>query len=180
MHRLGFAHLDVKLDNILSNGVNTYKLVDYGLTARLDGPPDFEEGDRRYLAPELLASKCTHPAAADIFSLGISMYQLVSGTSLPSDGPDYTMLREGIAPRCPDASDLLSNTLEVRLALFHITDTALLLCKRVAFDCKQSFHAVPSSSIGYVADHDASRSGTAPQQQPDSVLVPAASGTAHF
>jgi serine/threonine protein kinase len=115
MHQLGFAHLDVKLDNILHNGVNTYKLVDYGLTTRLDGPADFEDGDRRYLAPELLAGRCSHPAAADVFSLGLSMYQLICGQPLPSDGPEYRMLRDGTAPRCPNVSDLLAVTLEVWL-----------------------------------------------------------------
>lgn len=115
MHELGFAHLDVKLDNILSSGDHTYKLVDYGLTARLGDRAVREEGDRRYLAPELLAGKYTHLDRADVFSLGISVYQLLSGDTLPSVGPQYTALRDGRAPPpCPEASDQLKSILEVR------------------------------------------------------------------
>lgn len=60
---------------------------------------DFEdavEGDPKYLAPELMTGHFTK--AADIFSLGITMLELASDLDLPSQGPLWHELRNGIFP----------------------------------------------------------------------------------
>jgi wee1-like protein kinase len=51
---------------------------------------------RRYLAPELLkASNYAYLDKADIFALGITLYELASGSPLPTGGSVYTKLRMG-------------------------------------------------------------------------------------
>ena len=57
-----------------------------------------EEGDPRYLAPELLSGVYTR--AADIFSLGMTLLELATGLDLPNHGSLWTRLRK---PRPLDA-----------------------------------------------------------------------------
>lgn len=82
------VHLDIKPANILrTNGNNQckYKLCDFGL-ARCKfntNNEDIDEGDSRYLAQEVLTSQFDNQldlTKADIFSLGISAYQLITST----------------------------------------------------------------------------------------------------
>ncbi|KAK9945619.1 hypothetical protein M0R45_011125 [Rubus argutus] len=86
MHERGVAHLDVKPDNIyVKNGV--YKLGDFGCATLLDNSLPIEEGDARYMPPEILNEKHDDLDKADIFSLGVAMYELIKGSPLPVEGP---------------------------------------------------------------------------------------------
>ena len=90
-HRMGVVHRDVKPSNILlSNDGRTAKLVDFGV-ARIDEPDP--EGDNahlaqtqfgqmigtpRYMSPEqALSLPVDH--RSDLFSLGIVLYEMVTG-----------------------------------------------------------------------------------------------------
>jgi serine/threonine protein kinase len=79
MHLNGMAHLDVKPDNILEACQGQYKLADFGL-ARITGTAAGigQEGDSRYLPPEALEDRRDiNLEKVDMFSLGMSLYQLV-------------------------------------------------------------------------------------------------------
>ena len=96
-HAAGVAHLDVKPDNMLhKDGV--YKLADFGRAAMVDDVCP-EEGDGRYMAPELLREDAGVEAplsAADMFSLGVSMCELAAGaarSALASSAPYRQRLR---------------------------------------------------------------------------------------
>ena len=100
LHRRKIIHLDIKPDNVFISYSNKYKIGDLGLSrlvTKLEG--NVPEGDSRYLAPELLNED---PAAiipdltkADIFSLGIMMYRLMSNKALPLNGEEWINIREG-------------------------------------------------------------------------------------
>lgn len=90
-HRMGVVHRDVKPSNILlSNDGRTAKLVDFGV-ARIDDPdPDANHdqlaqtqfgqmiGTPRYMSPEqALSLPVDH--RSDLFSLGIVLYEMVTG-----------------------------------------------------------------------------------------------------
>ena len=108
VHSLQLAHLDVKPGNIListnyeeGEDHRTYKLADFGHVVPVEGEEvEPEEGDCRYMAPELLElnidrSRLTH---ADIFSLGLSMYEAASLKVLPRnslDDPNYENIKRG-------------------------------------------------------------------------------------
>lgn len=57
---------------------------------------DAEEGDSRYIAPELLDGNFSK--AADIFSLGVTMLELITDLELHANGPLWQELRQGIIP----------------------------------------------------------------------------------
>uniref|UniRef100_A0A0D9VBY4 Protein kinase domain-containing protein n=1 Tax=Leersia perrieri TaxID=77586 RepID=A0A0D9VBY4_9ORYZ len=103
IHERGVAHLDVKPDNIyVRNGV--YKLGDFGCATLTDRSLAIEDGDSRYMPPEMLNDKYEHLDKVDIFSLGAAIYELIRGTPLPDSGPQFTSLREGklaLLPGCP-------------------------------------------------------------------------------
>ncbi|XP_042459196.1 wee1-like protein kinase isoform X2 [Zingiber officinale] len=100
MHEKGIAHLDVKPENIyFKEGI--YKLGDFGCATLIDKSLCVEEGDSRYMPPEMLNDKYEHLDKVDIFSLGASVYELVKGSPLPDSGPQFSNLREGKIPLLP-------------------------------------------------------------------------------
>lgn len=112
MHERGVAHLDVKPDNIyVKNGV--YKLGDFGCATLLDNSLPIEEGDARYMPPEILNEKHDDLDKADIFSLGVAMYELIRGLPLPVEGPQTSNLKKGKLPLLPGHSLQLQNLLKV-------------------------------------------------------------------
>lgn len=69
------------------------KIADFGLAHGVPVPEDTErEGDRAYLAPELLTSNPVG-TAADIFSLGLIVLEMAADVELPQNGPIWHQLR---------------------------------------------------------------------------------------
>ncbi|PRP88251.1 protein kinase [Planoprotostelium fungivorum] len=91
LHTRRVAHRDVKLENIMIDrtpeGDITAKLGDYGFAARDDGSGFYTMcGSLPYSAPELVAGK-RYNHRVDIWSLGVVLYILLSGTPpFRSDG----------------------------------------------------------------------------------------------
>jgi len=89
LHSNNVLHLDIKPENLYTKrevgqqGRVVWKIGDFGLAIGKEAT-DWEEGDGDYVAPELLraATEQPHPAA-DIFSLGATLYQCATGRKLP-------------------------------------------------------------------------------------------------
>jgi serine/threonine protein kinase len=81
-HRQGVIHRDLKSQNIIINAVNQLKIIDFGLaqTAHLQGmtATGLIMGTPEYMAPEQVAGKRVDERA-DIYSLGIILYEIFSG-----------------------------------------------------------------------------------------------------
>ncbi|KAK9782716.1 hypothetical protein AB5N19_09296 [Seiridium cardinale] len=94
IHNAGFVHLDLKPSNILIDFEGTLKIGDFGMAASLPvvKGPDFE-GDREYLAYEVLRGEIDKPA--DIFSLGLIMLEVAANVKLPDNGATWQALRFG-------------------------------------------------------------------------------------
>jgi len=101
-HEAGILHRDLKSDNVLllpaSRDHYRVVLTDFGLAAAImadAGDPGPSRGTsiygtRAYLAPERLAgTRAT--AASDVYSLGVVMYELVTGT-ISGEGADLISL----------------------------------------------------------------------------------------
>jgi len=88
-HLAGVAHRDLKLENVLLNSAGELKLIDFGLShvyPRLaDGTPDRSKplrdvcGSKSYAAPEVLAATGYDGFAADMWSLGVCLFAMLSG-----------------------------------------------------------------------------------------------------
>ncbi|KAJ1476349.1 kinase-like domain-containing protein [Baffinella frigidus] len=98
LHAQSLLHLDLKPDNLFLMPDGGVKIGDFGLCLPAT-EWDEEEGDREYLAPEILENVAS--PAADIFSAGLVMYQMLYGVKrLPGNGPEWTAIRSG-APLPP-------------------------------------------------------------------------------
>jgi hypothetical protein len=100
IHGKGKIHLDLKPDNIFLTSEGTLQIGDFGVTVDLGGAgmafEDGNEGDSVYLAAEVLDQQIG--PAADIFSLGLTAFELAARVELPANGEMWRELR-----RHPDA-----------------------------------------------------------------------------
>lgn len=84
LHRQGFIHGDVKPDNIQLVDDGTAVLLDLGFAHRPGENVSFLQkgcvlGTADYMAPELCGFRDEGHAASDVFSLGVTMYEMLSG-----------------------------------------------------------------------------------------------------
>ncbi len=99
LHRVGFIHGDVKPENIRLVDDGTAVLIDLGFAHRpgenaallQDG---YVLGTANYLAPELCAFKPEKDQSSDMFSLGITLFEMLTGRlPYPSGSLNETMQR---------------------------------------------------------------------------------------
>uniref|UniRef100_A0A2P2K8G8 non-specific serine/threonine protein kinase n=2 Tax=Rhizophora mucronata TaxID=61149 RepID=A0A2P2K8G8_RHIMU len=97
-HNRGVCHRDLKPENLLLDGRGNAKVSDFGLSA-LRKPGSILTtacGSPCYVAPELLASKGYDGAAADVWSCGVILFELLTG-HLPFDNRNLMVLYRKIS-----------------------------------------------------------------------------------
>jgi len=83
LHQSGIAHRDVSLENVLLQN-RTCKLSDFGLSTDADRICTESVGKAYYMAPEVVAGESYDPKAADMWSLGILLFILFTGSPIVS------------------------------------------------------------------------------------------------
>lgn len=92
-HNRGVAHRDIKLDNVLICGDGRLKLADFGMSC-LFFPQSLLQtacGSPHYCAPEVLSETLYDGYAADVWSLGVVLFSMITG-GLPLDDENTTRL----------------------------------------------------------------------------------------
>jgi serine/threonine-protein kinase len=98
LHSYGLVHRDIKPGNILVMGDGTAKLGDFGVTGVVDaelGVVMGAFGSPAYMAPEAFDPTRPKDKSADIFSLGVVAYELLTGVK-PFFGANIREMRGAI------------------------------------------------------------------------------------
>jgi serine/threonine protein kinase len=85
-HDEGIVHRDIKPENILVDKKGRVKIADFGIAKILGGEPDVSItetqgaiGTPHYMAPEQMEKPASVDHRADIFSLGVVFYEMLTG-----------------------------------------------------------------------------------------------------
>lgn len=94
-HSRRIVHRDLKPENVMYSADGVVKLIDFGLSIKLDGMASEElVGTAFYIAPEIVRAK-VYTKASDIWSLGIMMYVLLTGC-VPVPGQTFDEVIENV------------------------------------------------------------------------------------
>lgn len=111
IHQQGIVHRDVKPENILFTNSGMPKLTDFGISRRMNTKSQLTQlgailGTRDYSAPEMVTSSAEATPAVDLYSLGVCLFESLTGR-LPFTGEtEYAVLSAHINTPPPIPSEL--------------------------------------------------------------------------
>ena len=113
MHQQNIVHRDIKLDNILIDEYNRCKICDFGVSRQITPKESINEqcGTPAYLAPEIIKDQGYSGYGADIWSLGVLLFSLLTN-QMPFKASTLDELHEKICIgrfEFPDTPKLSSN-----------------------------------------------------------------------
>lgn len=143
VHQAGLLHRDVKPSNILFDGEGTPKLADFGLARFLDRPGTTATvagliGTPEYLSPELARDASYESRDSDLYALGVTLYECLTGT-VPFRGDPLAILRQIQQDDPPTVRSLASDVPR---------DLEIIVQKAMAADLTQRY----SSAAHFAAD----------------------------
>jgi len=121
-HHSLILHRDVKLDNILLDENSNVKVCDFGVSRFIRKGQIINEqcGTPAYIAPEIIRDKGYEGCYADIWSMGVLLYAMVTGT-VPFKATNLEDLHRGILSGKfsfpegpgPEVKDLISRMIKL-------------------------------------------------------------------
>ncbi len=100
-HNVGIVHRDLKPANVLVNEERIVKVVDFGVAAAHGGGDSgltktgYVIGSPKYMAPEQILGKKVDQRA-DIYSLGVILYELLTGSPPYTDGDHMAVMYQHV------------------------------------------------------------------------------------
>ncbi|DAZ97304.1 TPA: hypothetical protein N0F65_009837 [Lagenidium giganteum] len=85
LHDCDIAHRDVSLENVLLSDDGQCKLCDFGLSSTTTQRSNERVGKLIYMAPEVLAGDSYDPVKADVWSLGVVLFIMLTGAAPVSE-----------------------------------------------------------------------------------------------
>jgi predicted Ser/Thr protein kinase len=106
-HAAGIVHRDIKPANILLDSQGQVRLTDFGIASSVQGEAKWGQtelgrllGTPEYMSPEQCLGEKEITPASDLFSLGVMLYQMLSG-KLPFEGQSAVGLMQSITTDTP-------------------------------------------------------------------------------
>lgn len=91
LHAMGYAHCDIKPNNILRNDAGKVKIIDFGQSCKIGTVKERIQGTPDYIAPEQVARRPV-TVQTDVFNLGATLYWALTGRHIPTL---YTVNKKG-------------------------------------------------------------------------------------
>jgi serine/threonine-protein kinase len=110
-HQVGIVHRDLKPANILINDDGLLKIVDFGVAAaHKEGDTQLTKtgyviGSPKYMAPEQILGKKVD-ARADIYSLGVILYEMLTGVPPYSRGDHMSVMYQHVQGKAKSPIDV--------------------------------------------------------------------------
>jgi serine/threonine-protein kinase len=107
MHEMGYAHCDIKPNNILRGEHGEVKIIDFGQSCKIGTVKERIQGTPDYIAPEQVERRPIS-VQTDVFNLGATLYWALTGKNIPTR---YTVNKKGensflVDERIPTPQDL--------------------------------------------------------------------------
>jgi HEAT repeat protein/tRNA A-37 threonylcarbamoyl transferase component Bud32 len=110
-HQAGIVHRDLKPANVLINNEGLLKIVDFGVAAaHKEGDTQLTKtgyviGSPKYMAPEQILGKKVDERA-DVYSLGVIMYEMVTGVPPYSRGDHMSVMYQHVQGKAKSAVEV--------------------------------------------------------------------------
>jgi len=91
LHVMGYAHCDIKPNNILRDDKGNVKVIDFGQSVKIGTIKERIQGTPDYIAPEQVARRPIS-VQTDVFNLGATLYWALTGKHIPTL---YTVNKKG-------------------------------------------------------------------------------------
>ena len=110
-HQVGIVHRDLKPANVLINQEGLLKIVDFGVAAaQREGDTQLTKtgyviGSPKYMAPEQILGKKVDERA-DIYALGVIMYEMVTGVPPYSRGDHMSVMYQHVQGKARPAQEV--------------------------------------------------------------------------
>jgi eukaryotic-like serine/threonine-protein kinase len=113
-HQAGVIHRDLKPANILVNADGLLKIVDFGVAAAASSgdtqltKTGYVIGSPKYMAPEQILGKKVD-ATADVYSIGVIMYEMVTGIPPYSRGDHMSVMYQHVQGKAKHCQEINSD-----------------------------------------------------------------------